>query len=82
MTTRPELTLKDTVYVIPELSLRRSKGQLADTVKQSTSLHLKSPDESSLFCRFLVTLPEHTGVQTEVSVGSWAALSSGTASQE
>jgi len=37
-------TLKDMVCMILELSLRRSKGQLADTVMKSTSLHLKTPD--------------------------------------
>jgi len=31
--------------VILELSLRRNKGQSADTVMKSTSLHLKTPDD-------------------------------------
>jgi len=38
-------TWKDTVYVILEVSLRRNKGQPADTVMKSTSLHLKTPDD-------------------------------------
>jgi len=33
------------VYLILELSLRRSKGQPADTVMKSTSLHLKTPND-------------------------------------
>ena len=37
-------TLKDTVYVILELSLHRNKGQPAHTVMKSTGLHLKTPD--------------------------------------
>jgi len=38
-------TWKDTVYVILELSLRRNKGQPADTVVRSTSLHLETPKD-------------------------------------
>jgi len=38
-------TWKDTVYVILELSLHRNKGQPADTVTKSTSLHLKTPND-------------------------------------
>jgi len=38
-------TWKDTVYVILELSLRRNKGQPADTVMRSMSLHLKTPQD-------------------------------------
>jgi len=40
-------TWKDMVYVILELSLCRNKGQPVDTVKQRTSLHLKTPDNHS-----------------------------------
>jgi len=40
-------TWKDTVYVILEPSLRRNKGQSADTVMRSTSLHLKIPHDHS-----------------------------------
>jgi len=36
-------TWKDTVYL--ELSLRGNKGQPADTVMKSTSLHLKTPGD-------------------------------------
>jgi len=36
-------TWKDTVHVILELSLRRNKGQPADTVMRSISLHLRTP---------------------------------------
>ena len=53
---RNEATWKDAVYVILELSLRRSKGQPVDTVTKSTSLHLKTPDE-------------HPQVPTEVREG-------------
>jgi len=35
------------VYVILELSLRRNKGQPADTVMQSMGLYLKTPDDHS-----------------------------------
>jgi len=38
-------TWKDTVYVVLELSLRRNKGQPADTVMRSISLHLKTPKD-------------------------------------
>jgi len=38
-------TWKDTVYVTLELSLHRNKGQPADTVMRSISLHLKTPKE-------------------------------------
>ena len=38
-------TWKDTVYVILELSLRRNKGQPADTMRKSTRLHLKTSDD-------------------------------------
>ena len=40
-------TWKDIVYLILELSLRRNKGQPADTVMKSTSLHLKTRDDHS-----------------------------------
>ena len=40
-------TVKDTVYLILELSLCRKKGQPADTVMKSMSLHLKTPDNHS-----------------------------------
>jgi len=33
--------------MILELSLHRNKGQPADTVMRSTSLHLKTPDDHS-----------------------------------
>jgi len=36
--------LEDTVYVILELLLHKSKGQLADTVRKSMNLHLRAPD--------------------------------------
>jgi len=42
-----KITWKDTVYVVLELSLHRKKGQPADTVKRSTSLHLKTPKDHS-----------------------------------
>jgi len=38
-------TCKDTVYVILELSLCRNKGQPADTVMRSISLHLRTPKD-------------------------------------
>jgi len=38
-------TWKDTVYVILEPSLRRNKGQPADTVMRSMSLHLETPKD-------------------------------------
>jgi len=38
-------TWKDAVYMILELSLRRNKGQPADTVMRSTGLHLKTPND-------------------------------------
>jgi len=38
---------KDTVYVFFELSLRRNKGQTADIVMMSTSLHLQTPRDHS-----------------------------------
>jgi len=44
---------KDTVYVILEWSLHRNKGQPVDTVRKSTSLHLKSPND-------------HTGTLTDL----------------
>jgi len=40
-------TWKDMVYTILELRLHRNKGQPADTVMKSTSLHLKTPDDHS-----------------------------------
>jgi len=39
-----EAILEDTAYVILELSLHTSKGQLEDTVRKSMNLHLMSPD--------------------------------------
>jgi len=44
---RSKTPWKDTVYVILALSLRRNKGQPADTVMKSRSLHLKTPDDHS-----------------------------------
>jgi len=38
-------TWNDTVYMILELSLHRKKGQPANTVMRSTSLHLKTPKD-------------------------------------
>jgi len=38
-------TWKDTVYVILEWSLRRNKGQPADTVMRSINLQLKTPKD-------------------------------------
>jgi len=38
-------TWKDTVCVILELSLHRNKGQPADTVMTSISLHLETPKD-------------------------------------
>jgi len=40
-----KMTWKDTIYVILERSLRRNKGQQADTVMKSTSLPLKTLDD-------------------------------------
>jgi len=40
---RSKTAWKDTVNVILELSLRRNKGQPADTVMRSMSLHLETP---------------------------------------
>jgi len=42
---RSKPTWKDTVYVILELSLHRSKGQQANTVMRSISLHLETPKD-------------------------------------
>jgi len=38
-------TWKYTVYMIIELSLRRNKGQPADSVIRSISLHLRTPKD-------------------------------------
>jgi len=40
---RSKPTWEDTVYMILELSLRRNKGQPADTVMRSISLHPETP---------------------------------------
>jgi len=43
---RPEQnTLKDTVYVILELSLRRNEGQSVNSVMKRMGLHLGTPED-------------------------------------